>query len=92
MIAVPFLTVASVGMKLFLALLLCCSSSAWAYLESPALAEQVKAGKLPPVDKRLPQKPLVVTLVPAPPAAAFITMNDGRKLSTLAETIAERIR
>ena len=28
----------------------------------PALAEQVKAGKLPPIDKRLPQKPLVVPL------------------------------
>src|SRR5260221_12118297 len=42
--------------------LLLCSSSAWAYLEPPALAEQVKAGKLPPVDKRVPQKPLVVTL------------------------------
>ena len=36
---------------------------AWAqgkYKEAPALAEQVKAGKLPPVDKRLPDNPLVV--------------------------------
>ena len=31
--------------------------------ESPALAEQVKAGKLPPVDKRLPENPLVVPVV-----------------------------
>ena len=38
------------------------AGSAHAYLESPALAEQVKAGRLPPVDKRLPLKPLVVPL------------------------------
>jgi peptide/nickel transport system substrate-binding protein len=31
--------------------------------ESPLLAEQVKGGKLPPVDKRLPQDPLVVPTV-----------------------------
>ena len=30
------------------------------YKEAPILAEQVKAGKLPPVDARLPEKPLVV--------------------------------
>lgn len=29
------------------------------YKEAPELAEQVKAGKLPPVDKRLPDNPLV---------------------------------
>src|SRR5437870_13507400 len=28
--------------------------------EAPTLAEQVKAGKLPPVDRRLPSDPLVV--------------------------------
>jgi peptide/nickel transport system substrate-binding protein len=33
------------------------------YKESPALAELVKAGKLPPVDQRLPQNPLVVPVV-----------------------------
>jgi peptide/nickel transport system substrate-binding protein len=33
------------------------------YKESPALAELVKAGKLPPVDKRLPDNPLVVPVV-----------------------------
>src|SRR5262249_50992680 len=33
------------------------------YKESPALAEQVKAGKLPPVEKRLPEHPLVVPVV-----------------------------
>ncbi len=30
------------------------------YKEAPALAELVKAGKLPPVEKRLPEKPFVV--------------------------------
>jgi peptide/nickel transport system substrate-binding protein len=30
------------------------------YKEAPALAEQVKAGKLPPVEQRLPDEPLVV--------------------------------
>jgi peptide/nickel transport system substrate-binding protein len=39
------------------------SAHAAAYQESPMLAEQVKAGKLPPVDKRLPQDPLVVPAV-----------------------------
>jgi peptide/nickel transport system substrate-binding protein len=34
-----------------------------AYKEAPMLAEQVKAGKLPPVDKRLPEDPLVVPVV-----------------------------
>src|SRR6516162_4114213 len=33
------------------------------YKESPALAEQVKAGKLPPVEERLPKQPLVVPVV-----------------------------
>jgi peptide/nickel transport system substrate-binding protein len=33
------------------------------YKEAPALAEQVKAGKLPPVDKRLPETPLLVPVV-----------------------------
>ena len=33
------------------------------YKESPALAEAVKAGKLPPVDQRLPSDPLVVPVV-----------------------------
>jgi peptide/nickel transport system substrate-binding protein len=33
------------------------------YKEAPALAELVKAGKLPPVEKRLPDEPLVVPVV-----------------------------
>ena len=32
-----------------------------AMTEVPSLAEQVKSGALPPVDKRIPQKPLVVS-------------------------------
>ena len=33
------------------------------YREAPALAAMVKAGQLPPVDQRLPEKPLVVPIV-----------------------------
>ncbi|MBV9251303.1 MAG: ABC transporter substrate-binding protein [Acetobacteraceae bacterium] len=33
------------------------------YKEAPALAELVKAGKLPPVENRLPEQPLVVPVV-----------------------------
>jgi len=33
------------------------------FQEAPVLAEQVKAGKLPPVEKRLPSDPLVVPVV-----------------------------
>src|SRR5262245_27933586 len=33
------------------------------YKEAPMLAEQVKTGKLPPVDRRLPAEPLVVPVV-----------------------------
>ena len=33
---------------------------AWAFNEAPSLAEKVKAGVLPPVDKRLPEKPVVI--------------------------------
>jgi len=33
------------------------------FKESPALAEQVKTGKLPPVEQRLPEEPLVVPVV-----------------------------
>src|SRR5215471_8149105 len=39
----------------------CCEGGK--YKESPLLAEQVKAGKLPAVDQRLPQNPLVVPVV-----------------------------
>ncbi|MGR6430288.1 ABC transporter substrate-binding protein [Rhizobium sp. PAMB 3182] len=35
--------------------------SAWAFQDAPMLEEQVKAGKLPPVDQRLPEKPDVIT-------------------------------
>ena len=33
------------------------------YKEAPSLADQVKAGKLPPVSQRLPENPLVVPVV-----------------------------
>ncbi len=41
------------------------ATPAWAqkYKEAPALAEQVKAGKLPAVEQRLPESPLVVPVV-----------------------------
>ena len=39
------------------------AAPASSYKEAPALAELVKAGKLPSVDKRLPEKPMVVTPV-----------------------------
>jgi peptide/nickel transport system substrate-binding protein len=48
-------------MKLAL-LLLAFTVQARAAGEPPMFLEQVKAGKLPPVEKRLPQKPLVVPL------------------------------
>ena len=39
------------------------SAQATKFKEAPMLAEQVKAGKLPPVDQRLPADPLVVPVV-----------------------------
>jgi peptide/nickel transport system substrate-binding protein len=39
------------------------AAQAGKYKEAPTLAEQVKVGKLPPVEKRLPQDPLVVPVV-----------------------------
>ena len=41
------------------ALLIFYSHSSMAYEESPMLKKLVKAGKLPPVDQRLPENPLV---------------------------------
>jgi len=41
-------------------------SASWAqdkYKDAPSLADQVKAGKLPPVSQRLPENPLVVPVV-----------------------------
>src|SRR5580658_10723118 len=39
------------------------AAQAGKYHEAPALAEQVKAGTLPPVEQRLPEQPLVVPVV-----------------------------
>ena len=49
------------------ALLACAASVAGAqakFIEPPALEAEVKAGKLPPVAKRLPENPLAVNLAP----------------------------
>jgi peptide/nickel transport system substrate-binding protein len=59
---------AATAVALFLALVVAASLAAPAaaqskYKESPQLAEMVKGGKLPPVDKRLPEDPLVVPVV-----------------------------
>ncbi len=43
-------------------LLLLAPLSARAYIEPPALMEQIEAGKLPPIEERLPRTPLVVPL------------------------------
>ena len=60
---------ATVTVALFLALAVWASATvpasaqATKYKEAPTLAEQVKAGKLPPVEQRLPADPLVVPVV-----------------------------
>ena len=59
---------AATAVALFLALVVAASLAAPAgaqskFKESPQLAEMVKGGKLPPVDKRLPEDPLVVPVV-----------------------------
>ena len=60
---------ATVTVALFLALAVWVSTTvpasaqATKYKEAPTLAEQVKAGKLPPVEQRLPADPLVVPVV-----------------------------
>ena len=49
-------------MRFVLLLLSLIASSAWALVETPMLREEVAAGKLPAVEKRVPQTPLVVRL------------------------------
>jgi peptide/nickel transport system substrate-binding protein len=56
------------------------ASSALAAGEPPMLMDEVKAGKLPPVEKRLPQKPLVVPLG----EAGTVLGHHGGTLNTLA--------
>lgn len=48
---------------LFLAFVNSAAAQAGKYHEAPSLADQVKAGKLPPVEQRLPEQPLVVPVV-----------------------------
>src|ERR1700744_2817776 len=45
---------------MFAGLFLGLPAAAQKYPEAPQFAEQVKAGKLPPVEQRLPEQPLVV--------------------------------
>jgi peptide/nickel transport system substrate-binding protein len=49
-------------LSLLLALLLLAPTGAKAWIEPPALQNEVAAGKLPPIDERLPQVPLVAPL------------------------------
>jgi peptide/nickel transport system substrate-binding protein len=60
------LVIGAIGLLLAIAVSAGLPASAAAqpqYKEAPGLAEQVKAGKLPSVDKRLPENPLVVPVV-----------------------------
>ncbi len=45
------------------------------FTDSPVLAEQIKAGKLPPIKERLPEEPLVVKPIKATSAALFRTFS-----------------
>ncbi len=66
-------------MRLLSILGLLLASPAWAYIDPPALADEVREGKLPPVDKRVPLQPLVV------PAGEGRTLgHPGGTLHTLA--------
>jgi len=56
--------VAAAGALLAIVSIFC--SSLYAFSEAPALAEKVKAGSLPTVDKRLPADPVVVKPVDRP--------------------------
>ena len=53
----------TIPLALLLILIGTASAQPTKFHEAPSLTEQVKAGKLPPVDKRLPADPLVVPVV-----------------------------
>jgi peptide/nickel transport system substrate-binding protein len=55
--------VAAIGLMVTIAQYTPAAAQSAKYHEAPALAEQVKAGKLPPVEQRLPEQPLVVPVV-----------------------------
>ena len=55
--------VAAIGLMLTIAQYTPAAAQSAKYHEAPALAEQVKAGKLPPVEQRLPEQPLVVPVI-----------------------------
>src|SRR5882762_11832215 len=54
---------AAMSVALLVTLMSTASAQPTKFQEAPMLAEQVKAGKLPPVEKRLPADPLVVPVV-----------------------------
>jgi len=51
-----------IRLPIFLLVLLFYSAAAQAYVEPPVLKAQVEAGKLPPIEDRLPKTPLTVPL------------------------------
>src|SRR5258705_7995023 len=53
----------TIPLALLLILIGTASAQPTKFHEAPSLTEQVKAGKLPPVDRRLPADPLVVPVV-----------------------------
>ena len=56
-----------------------CAAAASKYKEAPALAELVKAGKLPPVDQRLPKNPKLVNEMPE----KFLKLEVGKYGGTI---------
>ena len=60
------------------------------FKEAPMLAEQVKAGKLPPVDKRLPETPMIIDPTEAigQYGGTWRMMDSGDSLGQLRQAIA----
>ena len=60
------------------------------FKEAPMLAEQVKAGKLPPVDKRLPESPMIIDPTEAigQYGGTWRMMDSGDGLGQLRQAIA----
>jgi len=74
------------GLFLLWALLLF-AGAVRAYIEPPSLAEEVRTGKLPPVDKRLPQQPLVMALTEPGRHGGTLNTLAGRSRDTRLFTI-----
>jgi peptide/nickel transport system substrate-binding protein len=73
--------------RLALIALLAFAGPVLAYIEPPALAEQVREGKLPPVDKRLPQQPLVLPMTEIGRHGGTLNTLAGRSRDTRLFTI-----